>query len=74
MMTTTEVRNWLGIFFLGMTSALGAYIILFQETRALPIFSKDASSAFQIIIPTFIAQLTIAIARATTSPGVPVLS
>jgi hypothetical protein len=60
MMTIVAVRNWLGAFFLGTTAALGAYIILFQETKALPISSKDATSAFQIIIPTFIAQLTIA--------------
>jgi hypothetical protein len=60
MMTITAVRNWLGAFFLGTTAALGAYIILFQETRALPVDTKDATSAFQIIIPTLIAQLTIA--------------
>jgi hypothetical protein len=59
-MTINQARNWLGIFFLGMTVALGAYIILFQETRALPVSGKDATSAFQIIIPTLVAQLTIA--------------
>jgi hypothetical protein len=60
MMTLTAIRNWLGIFFLGTTAALGAYIILFQETAALPISSKDATSAFQIIIPTLVGQLTFA--------------
>jgi hypothetical protein len=58
-MSIEQIRNYLGIFFLGTTAALGAYIILFQETAALPIPSKDATSAFQIIIPTFVAQLTI---------------
>jgi hypothetical protein len=59
-MSLTSVRNWLGVFFLGTTAALGAYIIIFQETRALPIASRDATSAFQIIIPTLVAQLTLA--------------
>jgi len=57
-MTVEQIRNWLGVFFLGTTALLGGYIILFQETSALPISSKDATSAFQIIIPTFIAQIT----------------
>ena len=60
MMSLNEIRNWLGPFFLGTTVVLGAYIILFGETVALPISSNDATSAFQIIIPTFIAQLTMA--------------
>jgi hypothetical protein len=59
-MTLTSARNWLGIFFLGTTACLGAYILLFQETRALPISAKDATSSFQIIIPTFVGQLTLA--------------
>ncbi len=60
MMKIGAVRNWLGGYFLGTTAALGAYIILFQETRALPVSSDDAMSAFQIIIPTLAGQLTIA--------------
>ena len=59
-MSLTSIRNWLGMFFLGTTAVLGAYIILFQETKALPISGKDAMSAFQIIIPTFVGQLTLA--------------
>jgi hypothetical protein len=70
-MSIGEVRNWLGAFFLGTTAALGAYIILFQGTRALPIPSKDATSAFQIIIPTFIAQLTIAFRWIANPPSGP---
>jgi len=60
MMKLAEIRNWLGAYFLGTTAFMGAYIILFQETPLLPIAAKDATSAFQIIIPTLVAQLTIA--------------
>jgi len=59
MLTIGSVRNWLGSFFLGTTASLGAYIILFQETRLLPVSADDAMSAFQIIIPTLAGQLTI---------------
>lgn len=31
-MKTTDVRNWLGIYFLLTTVCLGAYILIFQET------------------------------------------
>jgi hypothetical protein len=71
MMTITAIRNWLGAFFLGTTAALGGYIILFQETRALPIAAKDATSAFQIIIPTLISQLTIAFRWIADPPSDP---
>jgi hypothetical protein len=69
MMSTMQVRNWLGLFFLGTTAILGAYIILFQGTRALPIPPKDATSAFQIVIPTLIAQLTIAFRWISNPPA-----
>jgi hypothetical protein len=59
MTNADQIRNWLGIYFLGTTAVLGTYIILFQQTVLLPISSEDASSAFKIIIPTFIAQLTV---------------
>jgi hypothetical protein len=59
-MTLTAARNWLAVFFLGTTASLGAYILLFQQTRFLPIAAKDATSSFQIIIPTLVAQLTLA--------------
>ena len=59
-MNATQVRNLLGMFFLGTTSVLGAYIILFQETKLLPINAADADSAFKIIIPTLVAQLSVA--------------
>jgi len=58
-MSGDRVRNWLGIYVLVITVALGAYIILFQQTQLLPVSSADASSAFKIIIPTLLAQVTI---------------
>jgi hypothetical protein len=58
-MPVKRIRDLLGIFYLGTTALLGAYIILFQETTLLPIAAKDATSAFQIIIPTFVAQVTL---------------
>jgi hypothetical protein len=57
-MKVSEVRNWLGIYFLLTTVCMGAYILLFGETPLLPIKKKDSLDAFQIIVPVFIAQLT----------------
>ena len=57
-MKTSEIRNWLGIYFLFTTVCLGAYILLFKETLLLPINGRDSMDAFQIIIPVFVAQLT----------------
>jgi hypothetical protein len=54
----SEIRNWLGIYFLFTTVILGTYIILFGESRLLPIKRKDAMDAFQIIIPVLVAQVT----------------
>ena len=58
-MSANTIRNLLGVFFLGTTTVRGAYIILCQDTAALPISKRDATSAFQIIIPSLIAQVTI---------------
>jgi hypothetical protein len=58
-MSIKQVRDYLGIFFLGLTAILGAYILIFKGTRALPIPPKDAESAFQIVIPTFVAQVSV---------------
>jgi hypothetical protein len=57
-MKPSEIRNWLGLYFLLTTTVLGAYILIFGETAALPISKKDSTDAFQIIIPVFVAQLT----------------
>ncbi|SEM14015.1 hypothetical protein SAMN04488505_103488 [Chitinophaga rupis] len=59
-MKANSIRNFLGLFYLGTTTLLGAFILIFGESRnILPISKTDANSSFQIIIPTFIAQLTI---------------
>lgn len=58
-MKIRSVRDILGIFYLGTTGFLGAYILLLNESILLPVSASDAMSAFQIIIPTFIVQLSI---------------
>lgn len=70
-MKVATARNWLGVFFLGTTACLGAYILLFQQTKQLPISARDATSAFQIIIPTLVAQLTIAFKWISDPPSNP---
>ena len=68
-MKPSEIRNWLGMYFLFTTVLLGAYILIFAETTLLPINKKDSSAAFQIIIPVFVAQLTAVFTWFTHSPG-----
>ena len=58
-MTEKELRNWLGIYFLLVTSVLGGYLLMFNESKLLPLSSEEATSAFQIVIPVLIGQLTI---------------
>jgi hypothetical protein len=58
-MKLSQIRNWLGIYFLLITGILGGYILLFKETTMLPISHSDGLSAFQIIIPVLVGQLTL---------------
>jgi hypothetical protein len=58
-MRVSEVRNWLGIYFLLVTAGMGAYLLIFGETKILPISKEDSHAAFQILIPVLIGQLTI---------------
>lgn len=59
-MTERDVRNWLGIYFLVVTTASGGYILLFADTRLLPGLTRpNATSIFEIIIPVLIGQLTV---------------
>jgi hypothetical protein len=71
--TLSGIRAILGMFFLGTTGILGGYIILLQGSWLLPISEEDATSAFQIIIPTFLAQVAVvwkaAAAQAALPPG-----
>ena len=70
-MKAIEVRNWLGIYFLGATFVLGAYLLLFGGGRLLPFERSDATAAFQIIVPVFIGQLAIIARWFTTNPPDP---
>src|SRR5258707_2562268 len=56
-MTTKEVRNWLGIYVLGLTAFLGGYAFIAPD-YLLPIESNDRLAAFEIILPVLIAQVT----------------
>lgn len=73
-MKPSAIRNFLGIFYFGTTAFLGGYIAIFGNeefgTVMLPIKAVDAQAAFQIIIPTFIAQLTIIFKWYSSPPSV----
>jgi hypothetical protein len=58
-MRTSDIRNWLGLFFLITTGAFGTYVILFGETRLLPIERQAALDTFEIIVPALVGQLTL---------------
>jgi hypothetical protein len=60
-MTASEVRNWLGKYFLLTTVLLGGYILLFsgQYTALLRIDRQTGMDCFQIIVPTLLGQLTL---------------
>jgi len=58
-MTIKQIRNWLGLYFLLITSVLGGYILMFKETSLLPISKSEGIDAFEIIIPVLVGQLTI---------------
>ena len=58
-MKAESIRNFLGIFYLGITFFIGAYIQIFKGTSLLNISDEESSSAFQIVVPTFISQLAI---------------
>jgi hypothetical protein len=58
-MRQSEVRNWLGKYFLIITAALGGYIILFAETPLLPISRSQGTCILEIIAPTLLAQVTL---------------
>jgi hypothetical protein len=63
-----EVRNWLGVYFLLTTVAVGGYIMLFGHSRYLPMQKEEAGAALQIVIPLFIGQLTVMF-KAFTGPA-----
>lgn len=55
-MTETQVRNWLGLYFLLITGTLGAGILLLGKSV---LRLDDVAGTFQIIIPVLVGQLTI---------------
>jgi len=58
-MRAKDIRNWLGLYFLIITSVLGAYILLTGGSPLLPMERKESLDTFEIIIPVLIGQLTI---------------
>lgn len=59
-MTERDVRNWLGIYFLVVTTVSGGYILLFADTRLLPGLTRpNANGIFEIIVPVLVGQLTV---------------
>lgn len=59
MMSTEEVRSWIGKYFLFTLSAIGGYIYLFSETPLLPLNRAEALAAGETIIPVLLGQLAI---------------
>ena len=58
-MNATEVRNWIGKYFLYVLGGLGGYIFIFAESSLLPIERSEALAAAETIIPVFLGQLAI---------------
>lgn len=58
-MKFNEIRNWIGIYFLLLTSILGGYIILFKGGPLLPIDENEAMDSFKMIIPTLVSQVVV---------------
>ncbi|WP_313167399.1 hypothetical protein [Massilia oculi] len=58
-MSYDQARRWLALYFLILTAALGAYILIAAGTVALPISRQDGNDAFKIIIPVLCGQLTV---------------
>ena len=65
-MKAIDVRNWLGIYFLSATLAIGGYILLFGGGPLLPFKRDDTTAAFQIMVPVLIGQLSIIVRWFTT--------
>ena len=68
-MRGSEVRNWLGRYFLALLGSLSGYILLFQETPLLPLSKNEATCALQIIMPVLLAQVTLSFRWFATRRG-----
>jgi hypothetical protein len=58
-MKASEVRTWLGVYFLMLTLVLGGYILLLSESSLLPITKQEGVDAFEIIVPVLLGQLAV---------------
>ncbi len=58
-MKTSELRSWLGKYYLFTTAGLGGYLLLLPESIFLPISKSVADDALNVVIPVFLAQLTL---------------
>lgn len=56
-MTTTAIRSWLGLYVLCLVGFLGGYSFLAPDS-ILPLEMNDRISAFEIIIPVLVAQVS----------------
>lgn len=58
-MNASEVRTWIGKYFLLVLSVIAGYIYIFAETVLLPIARTEAYAAGETIIPVLLGQLAI---------------
>lgn len=58
-MSATDVRTWIGKYFLFTLALIAGYIYLFAETPFLPLNGNEALAAGETIIPVFLGQLAI---------------
>lgn len=58
-MKNREVRDWLGIYFLVVTTLMAGYLLILADSFLLPMSKSQANGSLQIIIPLFVGQLTV---------------
>jgi hypothetical protein len=57
-MSSSQVRNWLGLYVLCLTVFLGGYSLLAPDVL-LPLESADRTASFEIILPLLVAQISL---------------
>ena len=58
-MKNRVARRWFGLYFLIAAFSMGAYLLIFAGTKALPLSADQSSDCFKIIIPVLIGQVAI---------------
>lgn len=58
-MKPSQVRTWLGLYVLILTTAVGAWILLAGGSPLLPLEKHDVTSSFEIIVPFLLAQVAV---------------